>query len=112
MELQIRQQDHITIVSVSGNLDALTADELMAALDEQLAQGHSHYILDLSDVKFCASAGIRVVMKLYKATLAQDGSICLAGLQDGVLRTFEMSGLLDAVIAHYPDVESAFSHWS
>jgi anti-sigma B factor antagonist len=112
MELHIRQQEHITIVTVSGSLDALTAEQLSAALDEQLTANHTHFILDFSDVKFCASAGIRVVMKLYKITLAQDGKICLAGLQEGVLRTFEMSGLLDNVLTHYPDVELAFSHWA
>ena len=39
MQIQIEQQAHVTVVSVAGSIDALTADVLTTALTEQVRNG-------------------------------------------------------------------------
>ncbi|PRC55983.1 anti-anti-sigma factor, partial [Mycobacterium sp. ITM-2017-0098] len=47
----------VFVVSVWGDLDALTAPELATALEAGARQGPEALIVDLSNVQFLASAG-------------------------------------------------------
>lgn len=55
--------DGLVVVSVSGNVDMLTAPGLADALDSALAKKPNGLIVDLSKVEFLGSAGISVLMK-------------------------------------------------
>jgi len=55
--------DGLTVVSVSGSVDMLTAPGLADAIDSALAKKPNGLIVDLSKVEFLGSAGISVLMK-------------------------------------------------
>lgn len=52
----------IVVLSVSGAIDMLTAPGLTEAINAALTKSPSGLIVDLSKVKFLASAGIRVLV--------------------------------------------------
>lgn len=51
----------VKILRVSGNLDAAGADELDQIINEITLNGSHDLLLDLSDVSFMSSAGIRSI---------------------------------------------------
>lgn len=58
----------VYVVTVTGELDMLTAPVLKACLDEQLATDPSHLVLDLQQVSFLDSKGLNCLLFAREAT--------------------------------------------
>ena len=78
---------------VSGRLDTQTAPELEAELDSILA-GLKELTLDMTNLEYVSSAGLRVILKAQKAMNAQ-GSMKLTGVNDSIMEVFDITGFLD-----------------
>jgi anti-anti-sigma factor len=73
-----------TILHLKGDLDARSEPVLVERGREIVAQGARHLIVDLSEVRYVSSAGIRALHKLY--TLVRppgDQVAALEGVRDG-----------------------------
>jgi len=57
----------VTVLHPLGNLDASTSDEFSAAAEKAVTGGAKDILVDLSDVPFVSSAGIRALHTLYNA---------------------------------------------
>ena len=62
MQIQVEQQAHVTVMSVAGSIDALTADVLTTALTEQVRSGHTRLVAVFDQVEYTSSAGLRVLL--------------------------------------------------
>jgi anti-sigma B factor antagonist len=84
---------------VRGELDLLTAPELEAAISEIAAAQASEIVLDLSELAFIDSTGLRSI--LISRQLCEDHGceLRLARAQDQVKRLFELTGLLEMLQA-------------
>ncbi|MGX4691469.1 STAS domain-containing protein [Streptomyces sp. JNUCC 63] len=56
------QQGEWSVLRVAGELDLVTSPVLRQRVHEAVAQGHHHLVLDLSDVFFCDSSGVGVLI--------------------------------------------------
>lgn len=76
---------------VSGRLDSAAApgfqDELTAALETPCAR----LLLDLAEVAFVSSAGLRVFLYIAKQQKARGGTVELCGANPEVLQVIRMS---------------------
>ena len=106
MEIQSEQRQKTLIISLVGSLDALTADQAHGFIGAQLDGGQQRVVVDLSQVDFMSSAGIRVLLDMLKRSRGLGGDLRLAATQPGVQRTLEMSGMV-RVLKVYPSVEEA-----
>ncbi|MCV7060602.1 STAS domain-containing protein, partial [Mycolicibacterium vaccae] len=57
-----KRVDELVVLSVSGNVDMLSAPWLTEAIDAALAKRPAGLVVDLSRVDFLGSAGISVLM--------------------------------------------------
>jgi anti-anti-sigma factor len=57
----------ITVLRPQGNLDASTSDEFSSAAAKVVADGAKDILIDLSEVPFVSSAGIRALHTLYNS---------------------------------------------
>ena len=78
---------------VSGRLDTNTAPVLNADLTESL-DGMTELVLDLKDLEYISSAGVRVLLSAYK-TMSKRGGMVLKNLPDMVREVLSVTGLLD-----------------
>jgi anti-sigma B factor antagonist len=106
VHISIEQRAHVTVVSVAGSIDALTADSLDDALDEQVSSGRTRLVAALSGVDYTSSAGLRVLLTTLKAARRRGGDLRIAELQDQVRRVLELSGFT-GILKCYPDVQAA-----
>lgn len=111
MELDIRQEQQVTVVSVEGEVDASNSTDLGDALDQLLADGRKKLAVDLENVNFIDSSGLGTLIRVYKHARADAGDVCLASLQPPVRRVFELTRL-DRVFEIYPDLEGAIKRLS
>ena len=110
MQISIAQQDGVTVVAVTGSLDALTADSLTETLQAQVRAGHTRLVAALAELEYTSSAGLRVLLATLKDARQQGGDLRLAGAQERVLRVLALSGFT-SILKCYPDVPSAVASW-
>lgn len=65
MEIKINIEDAVVRVALTGSLNATTASDLEAVLEESLS-GAKEAIFDFSKLEYLSSAGLRVLMMTYK----------------------------------------------
>ena len=80
-------------IAVSGDIDAYTAPELAAKLDP--LPGAGDLVLDLTEVGFMDSSGIRVLVATHQKAEEADRVLRVTGANRAVRRILEISGLLD-----------------
>lgn len=79
-------------VQLEGRLDTTTAPELEASLgDYSEAEG---IVLDLTDLQYISSAGLRVVLAAHKA-MAKKGGLVITNVADDIMEVFEITGFAD-----------------
>lgn len=80
-------------VSVVGNLDTSTAPELEKAVFDHL-DGVEELVLDLKEMPYTSSAGLRIILKLQKA-MNKKGTMKVIHVCDEVMDIFELTGFSD-----------------
>ena len=111
MQISIAQQGGVTVVDVAGSLDALTADALTAALEEQVRAGRTRLVAALTGLEYTSSAGLRVLLATLKDARRQGGDLRLAGAQARVHRVLSLSGFT-SILRCYTDVPSAVASYA
>lgn len=91
-----KQLDGETLtMTISGRIDSVTSQELQAIVDSSL-QGVSHLVIDLANVEYVSSAGLRVILSAHKI-MSRQGTMNLVRVPDFVREIFEITGF-DSVL--------------
>ena len=100
-----RWVDDVVVVAVSGEVDALTAPALTAAIGEAVARSSPMgVIVDLSQVGFLAAAGLSVLITTHDEVTPKARFGVVAG--GAAARSITVLGL-DRIIGLYPTWEDA-----
>ncbi|MCA9298636.1 MAG: anti-sigma factor antagonist [Phycisphaerales bacterium] len=99
MDIDIRSVEDATVVAIAGDLDTSTSRTVMDRTIP-LAESSGRLILDLSRVGYMSSAGLRVVLSLYRRVSSQGGDLVLVGVADEIRDTMEITGFLDYFSTH------------
>jgi anti-anti-sigma factor len=84
----------ITVLRVKGRIDAITAPELEKAVIEALNEKASGLIINLADVDYMSSAGIRVLVLGSKTAISGLGLFYICSLKESVRKVLEIVGFL------------------
>ena len=106
MNIETRELKHVSVVTVTGRVDSATAPDLQKALQDLLNAERKQLVLDLKDVEYMSSAGLRVLVAVQKAAKKDGGALRLAQLSARVNEVLELAGLTP-VFEIYPDVVAA-----
>ena len=106
MELSVTQLDQCCLVVIQGDIDTSTAPALQNALSEELDRGNIHAIIDMTNVRYVSSMGIRVFLSHLKKLRTAKGRLLLSGANKIVSDVFVMSGFSN-YLEMLPDTESA-----
>jgi anti-anti-sigma factor len=106
MEIKTRREKSTVVVAVHGRLDALTSPELEKRLLEFIAQGELSILLDLRELDYISSAGLRIILATAKQLKAKSGELRISGLQGSVRDVFQMSGFY-TIFRIFESVEEA-----
>lgn len=56
----------VTVFRVKGSIDASTSDQFVAQAEQAIQSGTRDLLIDLKDVEYLSSAGLRALHKVYK----------------------------------------------
>lgn len=100
-------QPGVLVVRVTGWLDLATAPDLEAALHELVeARDLRTVVLDLERTEFLGTAGVAVLLRLRRRTLARGwGPPRIVGLTGSARRTLRTLGMLEM----FPDADDVLT---
>ena len=78
-----------------GRLDTATAPEFEKELEAALS-GVEKLVIDLKDIDYISSAGLRVILKAQKI-MSLRGSLKVTGANSMVMEVFEITGFIDII---------------
>jgi anti-anti-sigma factor len=92
MDVTTERDGELLTVTVRGEIDAHTCEELAGRLDTELVDGVTSLVVEAAGIDFVDSSGLRV---LVKAANRLDGTITVRGANDTFRRLLEITGLAD-----------------
>ncbi|MEB3220202.1 MAG: STAS domain-containing protein [Nostocales cyanobacterium 94392] len=94
MEINIKTVDDVKIAVLKGDIDASTAP-LVTQEVLSLVETGRRIILDMTEVPFMSSAGLRVLLSLHRQTSVKEGKLLLVGLNEELQDTMSVTGFLE-----------------
>ncbi len=94
-KLEITREDRgeEVFLRCSGRLDANQAGHLNEAIDRLVREGKYHISLDLTEIEYLSSAGIRSLMTQYKNLKAVNGDFAIVEMSAYVRQILGMVGM-------------------
>ena len=111
MEMQDKQVNGVTVLSLKGSIDAMTAPKITEYIHGLVDKGNIRLVADFSGVDYTSSAGLRVLLGAIKETRAQSGDLRLTGVQPDVLKVLSLSGFTN-ILKLFEDLDSAVASFS
>ena len=100
MNINVSEHASVTLVEVSGRIDSMNANQLGEALSNTIDGGHLNMVLDLANVEYMSSAGLREIVSALKKVRGK-GDVRLAQPSHRVREVLEMAGL-DTIFQIFP----------
>ena len=96
MTIEIKANAEATTIEVAGRLDTTTAPMLDKTVNEDIKDA-KHLILDIKDVSYISSAGLRVLLSAQKKMM-KIGSMKVRNVCPEVMEVLEMTGFADILV--------------
>ncbi len=94
MEINVKTMDQVSVATLTGEIDGKTAPVVQEQL-LPLTKTAPVLLLDLSGVPFMSSAGLRMLLLLYRQSTTNKTQIALAGVSEDIKDTMEATGFLN-----------------
>ena len=94
MDINLKTQQDIVIVEIVGDIDGKTSPVVQEKIFP-LFTTNSKILLDMTQVSYMSSAGLRVLLTLYRQASANDSKLVLVGLSEEVADIMEITGFFN-----------------
>lgn len=111
MDVLDKQVGDVTIITLKGSIDAMTAPKISEFIQGLVEKGKVKMVADFSAVDYTSSAGLRVLLGAIKDTRAQSGDMRLAGVQPDVLKVLNLSGFTN-ILKIFDDSDAAVASYA
>jgi anti-anti-sigma factor len=92
MDISQSQKEDVTVVALAGRFDAQSAGDVEDNFKSALDDGANKILVDMAEVEYISSAGLRVLLSTAKKLTGSSGKLVLCGLKPYVLEVFEVAG--------------------
>src|SRR5256885_10848922 len=99
MEITEHRSGDILELRITGRLDSYWADPLARRLEEVIREGAHHLRLNLAEVEYISSAGIRILFKFHRQLRGIQGSFAITTPSEPVKTVLELAGLATLLIS-------------
>ncbi len=108
MEITASRTGEHLVLSLTGRMDGSGAEQVTAAIRQNLTDHDTALILDLGGVDYLSSAGLRVFQESARRMKERNGSIAVCRLQDFVRKLLASGGFF-RILADFPTIEAALA---
>lgn len=100
MDINLVDKDDLSILELSGRMDATTTGVFDEACRAQLARGRKKVVIDMGNLVYISSAGLRGILGMVKAMKSSGGKLAFCSLQPMVVEVFRISGFSSMLSVH------------
>ena len=93
MEINEVSQDETIVLSISGEIDGTNVDEFENRVNDA-ADRTSSLVLDLGNLEYVSSAGLRVFLTLQKKVKQRGDSVIIKNVNEEVMDIFSVTGFV------------------
>ena len=94
MQIEVTPKGQAAIIVIVGEIDGKTAPQAQAEL-QPVIQQYQTVVLQMSSVTYLSSAGLRMLLLVYRQAAAKEGKVVLVGLSEEIMDTMSMTGFLN-----------------
>jgi len=98
LEITENINKEICTITAKGRIDANSADMLLFKLENAFKNGQKAIVLNMSQVKYLSSVGIRVILKIYKQAKETGSSFKIERPSDIVKNVLGMVALNEMLV--------------
>lgn len=109
MNITEREQHGVTIFTLEGRVDSEGAVDMDLALQTAVTEGKIKIVLEMSDVRYINSAGLRTLADILTQVQENQGQLYLVNLNPKVNRVFQIIGF-DKFFKIFPNVDEAIAN--
>jgi len=95
VEMQVEEMNAVTVLSVQGRVDSVTAPDLQDRLITLLARSTSQVVVDCQGMDYISSAGFRALILAGRQADRAGSRLTLCSLPAKVRQLFELGEFLD-----------------
>ncbi len=92
--VDVQHRGSVLMVTPRDRFDTNSAPEVERVLTDHIGRGERQIILDLSEISYISSIGLRVILKAVVAMMQTGGKVVLYGGNDHVRTVLQLSGAL------------------
>jgi len=92
MDIHEDRENDFIVLGLAGRLDAINSKTFEEKVLGVIDGGETRLVIDLSQVDYGSSAGLRVFLMGFKRLTANGGRIVLCSLQEPVKQVFDIVG--------------------
>ena len=111
MNITQRVEGEVTVFVPEGRIDTQAATDMDQALQAAVSEGRHNQVVDMSDVEYISSAGLRALAAVLVKCRAEGGDMKLAALNARVTRVFKIIGF-DVLMSVHDTPEAAIADFS
>jgi anti-anti-sigma factor len=109
MDISEERKADAVVLALSGKLDATSAKTFEDRILGVINSGIQRLVVDLSQLEYVSSSGLRVFLLAAKRLRATDGKVVLCGLQHHVWQVFELAGF-SSILSIYGSRDEAINN--
>jgi len=102
------KSSQLTIISLAGRMDAGNAGEFNDAFGAVLEKRPASLIINLNELQYASSAGLRSVLTLIKAAKVANTTLKFCSMQPMVADVFKISGF-SAMLSIFDTLDAAIA---
>ncbi len=92
IEMTEEPRGTVILLRLGGRLDSLTSPQLETKLLALVEGGTRQLVLDLMNLDYISSAGLRVLLMVAKKLKAANGQVALAAMKSHIREIFDIAG--------------------
>lgn len=92
MRVSINEINGLWTAAVEGRLDSVTSPQFEQDIQPLLLHCNESIVLDLKELEYISSAGLRQLLAIRKASLAKGGSVVIANVQSSIKQILAITG--------------------
>lgn len=106
LQIATDQQEDITILRLSGELDSMNVADLAASYNTLLDSGHSLFVMDLSGLDFIDSAGLGGLVSMWERSMERGCFVAIGAQSSRVKEVLQITGL-NSVLKSFETMDAA-----
>ncbi|MBF0316693.1 MAG: STAS domain-containing protein [Nitrospirae bacterium] len=83
----------VTVVAIEGSIDSNSVPNVQKQVFEGI-EGKDKVVLDMKKVSFLSSAGLRMLMLIYRQLKSRNGKVVLVSVMEEIVEVMKMTGFI------------------